>query len=144
MTFQENLQDLLDEKEMNIKRLAKQVGIQDSLLYKYASNKSIPTVDNLIKLANYFDCSLNYLIGIDDEPKSYKFKETYNKDLFFKRYNQLLQENHLTNHALSKKLDFSPSDLKHWKEGTIPYLETIIKLADYFGVSIDYLVGRED
>ena len=144
MTFQENLQDLLDEKEMNIKRLAKQVGIQDSLLYKYASNKSIPTVDNLIKLANYFDCSLNYLIGIDDEPKSYKFKETYNKDLFFKRYNQLLQDNHLTNHALSKKVDFSPSDLKHWKEGTIPYLETIIKLADYFGVSIDYLVGRED
>lgn len=144
MRIGQNVKDLCMDYNISIKRLAKQVGIQDSLLYKYASNKSIPTVDNLIKLANYFDCSLNYLIGIDDEPKSYKFKETYNKDLFFKRYSQLLQENHLTNHALSKKLDFSPSDLKHWKEGTIPYLETIIKLADYFGVSIDYLVGRED
>ena len=36
------------------------------------------------------------------------------------------------------------SNLQNWKKGTLPYIETFIKLAQYLCVSLDYLVGRFD
>lgn len=144
MQFSHNLKDLCQEFNLNIKQLAKLVNIQDSLLYKYINEKSTPSIDNLIKIANFFDCTLDYLAGLDTEIKAFQFTKNYDKSLFFKRYSEMLAQNNISNHALSKELGFSPAELKHWKSGRIPYLETLIKIANYFGISIDYLVGRAD
>lgn len=43
-----------------------------------------------------------------------------------------------------KALELSTSMPTNWKRGIIPNGETLIKLADYLGVSIDYLLGREN
>lgn len=42
-----------------------------------------------------------------------------------------------------KDLDLSTSMPTRWKNGLIPNGETLVKLADYLNVSIDYLLGRE-
>ena len=36
---------------------------RSSLTYKWLHDKSIPTIINYIKLADYFDCSIDYLLG---------------------------------------------------------------------------------
>ena len=57
---------------------------------------------------------------------------------------QLMQQNSLTNYALEQALKLPSSTVSRWKDnkGKPSYL-VLIKLADYFGVSIDHLVGRE-
>jgi len=40
-----------------------------------------------------------------------------------------------------KSLGLSSSMVTRWKEGYHPAQRTLIKLADYFGVSTDYLLG---
>ena len=40
-------------------------------------------------------------------------------------------------------LDVNPSMITHYTSGkTLPRLENLIKIADYFDVSVDYLLGR--
>ena len=45
---------------------------------------------------------------------------------------------------LSKKLGFGVNTIRTYVSGTSePTLGKLIKIADYFGVSLDWLVGRE-
>ena len=45
---------------------------------------------------------------------------------------------------IGKEIGVSSATISKWKSGTIPNGETLVRIADYFGVSIDYLLGRKD
>jgi transcriptional regulator with XRE-family HTH domain len=49
----------------------------------------------------------------------------------------------MTIHAVSKVLKMSPSSIKRWDQNT-PSVTSVEKVADYFNVSVDYLLGRTD
>lgn len=62
---------------------------------------------------------------------------------FHSRFMALLNERGITAYRLAKETGISERLVGYWKEGgKTPSLENLIKLADYFGISIDYLVGR--
>lgn len=42
-----------------------------------------------------------------------------------------------------KDIGVSPSNAQRWRNGERMNTETLIKLADYFNVSTDYILGRE-
>ncbi len=44
--------------------------------------------------------------------------------------------------SLERKMDFGNGTLRRWDEA-IPSGDRLVKVADYFGVSVDYLLGRE-
>lgn len=44
---------------------------------------------------------------------------------------------------LHDELHMSTGNITRWKNGTIPNGETLSKIAAYFGVSTDYLLGNE-
>ena len=57
----------------------------------------------------------------------------------------LLKEKGLQQKDLANKIKVTPSTLSEWKNGRLkPALEDISKIADYFNVSTDYLLGRTD
>jgi len=60
-------------------------------------------------------------------------------------FEQLLQKYGVTPYKVSKATGVSQSSLSDWKLGKItPKTSTLQKIADYFGVSIDYLTtGKE-
>lgn len=43
-----------------------------------------------------------------------------------------------------KEIGVSSAAIANWKAGSIPNGETLMKIADYFNVSVDYLLGRTD
>ncbi|MCL2264246.1 MAG: helix-turn-helix domain-containing protein [Defluviitaleaceae bacterium] len=54
---------------------------------------------------------------------------------------QLMQENGVTAKELTKILGLHGSAITEWKNGkTKPSIETVVKIADYFGVTTDYLL----
>ncbi|WP_334116028.1 helix-turn-helix domain-containing protein [Streptococcus parasuis] len=55
----------------------------------------------------------------------------------------LANEQALTLAELERKLDFSNGSLRKWDTST-PSSDKIEKVADYFNVSTDYLLGRTD
>jgi len=49
----------------------------------------------------------------------------------------------LTNYQLAKDLDIHPTTVTNWLSGKTPRKKTLAILSDYFGVSVDYLLGNE-
>ena len=64
---------------------------------------------------------------------------------FRERFTELLQEQNKTQKQIAKELGILQTHLSNLKSGyNEPNLDMLIKLANYFEVSIDYLVGRQD
>ena len=63
----------------------------------------------------------------------------------YQRIRDLREDKDLTQTQISKQLNISQRAYSHFETGTrgIP-TEILIKLADLFEVSLDYLVGRSD
>lgn len=61
-------------------------------------------------------------------------------------FEQLLQKYKMTPYKVAKETGVTQTALSNWKTGkSTPTTKTLQKLADYFGVTIDYLMtGRED
>lgn len=49
-------------------------GISQSAISKYENGEAIPTIDNLMLLADYYHTSLDFLMDLTDERKPYPKK----------------------------------------------------------------------
>lgn len=61
-----------------------------------------------------------------------------------KRLKELRIEKNLTQTKLAENFGITYSNIGEWERGkSEPSIDMLVKLADFFNVSIDYLVGRE-
>lgn len=68
-----------------------------------------------------------------------------NRTLFPERLRELLEKHNMTYTDLSNALGINKSTISMWKSGKIiPKAETILLISDYFKVSPDYLMGRDE
>lgn len=65
--------------------------------------------------------------------------------MFAERLKQLRNDAHITQTALAKVLYVSQQNVAKWEVGTsTPDPNMLTKIADYFNVTTDYLLGRTD
>ena len=65
--------------------------------------------------------------------------------LYFKRIYDLREDNDVTQKAVAAYLGIQPNVYRRYEKGLRPFpVWAIIKLADYYKVSTDYLLGRTD
>lgn len=65
--------------------------------------------------------------------------------MFWSKLIELCNSKGLRPNQIGKELGISSASFTKWKNGTMPNVEMLIKLADYFNVSLDYLVlGTEN
>lgn len=58
---------------------------------------------------------------------------------------ELRKQNNLTQSELAKVLNTTQRKVSYWENGSVePDLETLWLIADFFDVSVDYLIGREN
>ena len=64
---------------------------------------------------------------------------------FLSQFRLLLQMSDKTQKEMCDDLGIPPQKISNWKTGYCsPNFDDLIMLADYFDVSLDYLLGRED
>lgn len=61
--FGDNLSLLRKEKNMEQKALAKVLGVSQQTISRWENNVVEPDIKSLIKIANYFDVTTDYLLG---------------------------------------------------------------------------------
>lgn len=59
--FAERLCDLMQENKTCADALAQELNLSSSAIYKWLRKASLPEFENAIALADFFDCSLDYL-----------------------------------------------------------------------------------
>ena len=61
------------------------------------------------------------------------------------KINELRNKNNITQLALAKELEVSRSSVNAWEMGiSMPTIDRLIDIAEYFHVSVDYLLGLND
>ena len=62
----------------------------------------------------------------------------------YERYTALCKENGMSANGVAKEIGLPSSSVTHWKQGSLPRANTIERIASYFDVTIDYLLGYSD
>ncbi len=63
---------------------------------------------------------------------------------FGKALKDMRQQNNLSQSELAKRTGISQQNISSWEsEQKIPSIEFIVRLADFYCVSVDELIGRE-
>lgn len=59
----------------------------------------------------------------------------------YKNFEKLLKNTNKTIYRVSKDTEIAPTTLYDWRDGkSVPKIDKLKKLADYFGISIDYFI----
>ena len=64
--------------------------------------------------------------------------------MFWEIYKNLCAQKGESPNAIAKKLNISSGSVTWWKKGKIPHNATLKRIADYFGVSVEYLKGETE
>ena len=81
----------------------------------------------------YVICDIIFMIEVD---------EMENK-VFAERIKKLRIEKKLTQQELGNNFGLTSTGVSYWESGkAIPSMDMINKLSDFFGVTIDYLIGK--
>lgn len=66
-------------------------------------------------------------------------------DVMLQRILELIGDKHGATKQLAEAIEVSPNTISNWKSGTNKsYTKKADKIADYYGVSVDWLCGRSD
>lgn len=64
--------------------------------------------------------------------------------MFWNTFYELCRKNNTYPLTVVKETGIATGSITKWKNGTVPSGATLQKLADYFAVPVDYLLGREN
>lgn len=88
--FIKNLSNLLEEEGITQRELAEKIGVTEVTISRYLSGERNPRIEIVSKIANFFNVTTDYLLGLSDE-KENSSTETEDKRLiaFRQGYDEL-------------------------------------------------------
>ena len=101
------------------------------------------SLTKLNDFCNYFNVSLDYICGISSEKNYKNMKKEIDTNEIGKRMNLIRLKNNDTQNVVASILKVDQSNYSKYELGKINIpVEVLIKLSDFYDVSLDYLVGR--
>ncbi len=140
-SLNEIIQEYRECNDLTITQFAKEVHILRTCLCNWQNQRFSPSLASLIKLADFFDCSLDYMVGRSEFTG---YVPAVKHECFCERIELLLKKHNLTFYKFSKSCRIDFNAYCKWKKNSIPTVFNLIAVAEYFNVSLDYLVGRSD
>ncbi len=141
ITFGNRLREVMKSERKTVEDLKNYFNFKsNATIYTWLNDKFLPSGINLIKLADYFKLSIDYLLCRTENDETIQLKPLppFDEQLKF-----VIAHQKSSQYKLLKDKVISRGHLNSWlKNKNIPSTENMIKLADYLGVSIDFLVGR--
>ena len=64
--FASRLKELLEENHLSKRKLAKEVGVSAASISDWTNGKIQPTAESIYVIAQYFNVSSDYLLGLED------------------------------------------------------------------------------
>ena len=121
--FHERLTELMIEKGVNTVSLAAAIGVSDETVRRWKNGERDILLSQLVKLADYFQCSLDFLAGRSDTVLDYLVREM---PPFYDSLRAVMKEKGVTRYRLVKDLPIYDGYFTNWKKGKSP------NIFDYF------------
>jgi len=127
MSVFERIKELADKRKISLQKVAVDLGFGENYIYNLKGAKS-PAADKLALIADYFDVSVDYLLG--------------RKVTFSTRLQEIRKSLKLSIQEFAHELDVSYETYIRWESGSsVPKIDELDTLAETLGVTTDYLLG---
>lgn len=132
--------ELQTVKSIDNKTFAKDLGVDVSTVGRWRNNAKFMRLSQIVKIAEYFDCSIDFLVGRNDNVLDFKPTKC---PPFYPHLRAILESKGISRNQINKETRIKSSHFVDWKNGADPHIFSLIELANYLDVTLDYLVGRE-
>lgn len=140
--FQKRFEELSEELDIPKSELAARFKVSPSVITRAKIYGIVPSLKILIRIADELQVALPYLLGETDDRAFYPSDKNVT---FHERLKSLTAERHTTYAKIAHHMPFSKNFFYEWQRMKIlPSLDYLRALAEFFDVSIDYLLGRTD
>ena len=145
--FVSNIKLLRKEFNVSQPQLAKETGLANSEISYWENGERTPNARVIIILSRYFQVTTDYLLKVSNENSIIHRGDDFNVDLttFNQRLKALRLKCNKSQKDLAMETNLSQPSINFWERGKcLPNANAIITLANYFGVTTDYLLGESD
>ena len=120
--------------------LAEAIGTTTQAISKYETTDQDVTVKRILEFADYFNVSVDYLMGISD---SKDILEPRSDDPYYKRIGDIRRLKRLKQKEMAELLGVSQQQVGRFESGKHELSgKRFLQIAEVCGVSLDYLAGR--
>ena len=137
--FFETLLEIMEEKNVSINDLENDNILAPNAFYNF--KKYTPSLLNILKIANYLEISLDYLLGNTNVNNFRKYKQTQN---IYPKLVELMKINKISQVKICNEVGITRSNFSKWKYGSVPKFSTLIQLAEVIGENIDKFLDFEE
>lgn len=142
MSLSKNLKELRIESGLSQAQLAEKTGLSQSAIARWELGKTEPTASAIELLADFFNISTEILLQGDSAILPSEPPEIV-APLPSNRIKLLRKSRNLTQAQVADAVELGRQAYAYYEKGErAPSPETLCKLADFFGVSVDELLGR--
>ena len=132
----ETINKLLEQKGISASRMMKELGFSSGLYSQWKKGAQKPSADKLQKIADYFNVSVDYILG--NNPRDAV------SDIFWATFINLCKKEGSDPITIGEHLGISPTAVASWGAGAMPAYSEMIMIAAYFNVTVGYLLGTEN
>lgn len=137
----ETLEELLIINGYTQKTFAEKANLKEACISRYIHLGTPPALDILIYIADFFNCSTDFLLGREEFKDNLTFKKC---PPFSERMRDLPKYFKCSVKEFYEKAKIARSSYFRWKNGErVPKLDNIIRIADEFDCRVDFILGRE-
>lgn len=138
------IRDLREDNDLTQNDIANYLKVYRSTYAKWEDGTNKIPLEKLDMLSIKYNVSLDYLIGITNIKRDYNIKP-FNQNKFLLRLKNERKKRNLSQLSIANILDITKATYSKYELGIItPHIDKIIILADFYKITLDYLVGKRD
>ena len=136
-SFIDLVKSVLEEQDISVQEFYNSGIITTNTFYKYRQRE--PSLETVLKIANYLKVTVDYLYELDVENKFeklyvYDSKKFVNNLLFF------IKNKNISGRQFCREMYFTHNAIRNWRSGMAPQMRNLLEMAKYFNCSIDDLL----
>jgi len=143
MKYGELMDDIRFEHEIKQKDMAKIMGIAPAAYNAYEKESLIIPLKHLIKFCDYFNISLDYILGFSKERNYPNMKKEADKKTAGFRIRKFRKSLNLTQQNFAKELKIPGSTLSEYEHGKVLIPTALLyEVCKRYNISADFILGR--
>lgn len=157
------IKELAKFKQVTVRQMLSDCGLSVNTLSSMQSGGYFPRLEAIAKIADYFDCSIDYLLGRSEIPDTLYISDSlsakkqesplsltnelssmYNSQITKIRIKELCKAAKISEESVLTRCELGTNAIRQIndKKGMASY--SLAKIADILNCSVDYLLGRTD
>lgn len=140
----ERLRDIREDNDLNQEDMANILHVSRSAYSLWEIGINIIPLKNLYDFAIYFNCNLDYILGLSNERKSNILTKELDLKILGNNLKKIRKQNNLTQKDMSLILNVTQACITRYEKGLVQIsISNLYKISKKFNISLDKLCTEE-